>query len=493
MGIDGSTVVLETDRLLLRHLSLDDLDALAMIQADPEVMRYFPSGPRSRVEAFRELERCLNLQESYGFSLWAAIDKAEGRLIGRCGLLPQALAGSRRSRDRLSDRPGLLGSGPRHRGRDGDPRSRLRHTGARPARLDHPPRQPRFPAGRRESRTPAGADDPVHEASLLALFNRSGKPLTIASKGRLGLDRSTSYIVGASLSLATMGALAHGVGSRCDWLVVALVRAVVMFGSAATMARISGASLVVWRPRTLWVRSLAGSCSLVCNFYALTRLPVADAITLMNVHPLWIVLISAVVLRRVPTIGEFLGVACGLSGVILIERPHLSVDRVAAVVALLSSLSSAVAMLGLHRLRQIDTRAVVAHFAGVASLVAAVWLVLRGDLKSPGLGEPLTWLFLIGIGASGTIGQILLTKAYASGAPAKVAVVGLTQVVFAMGFDVVLWGRSLDPIALAGFVLVLAPTTWLSIRSARARLPMPNPPNPAVLAHSLENETAARD
>jgi drug/metabolite transporter (DMT)-like permease len=298
----------------------------------------------------------------------------------------------------------------------------------------------------------------------------------------VGLDRASLYILGASFSLATMAALAHGAGSRCDWLVAALVRAVVMFASAATMARASGARLVLWRPRTLWVRSLAGSLSLVCNFYALTRLPIADAITLMNVHPLWIVLISTVILRRVPTLGEFLGVACGLMGVVLIERPHLSGDRLAALVALLSSLSSAVAMLGLHRLRHIDTRAVVAHFAGVASLVAAIWLIARGDLMSPGLREPTTWLFLLGIGITGTLGQILLTKAYASGAPAKVAVVGLTQVIFAMGFDVVLWGRTLDPVSLAGFTLVLAPTTWLSVRSARPTLPLSSAPSPVGTA-----------
>jgi len=93
MSRDASTLILETDRLALRHLSLDDLDDLAAIQSDPEVMRYFPSGPRSREETRRDLERCISLQIEHGFSLWAAIDRAEGKLIGRCGLLPQALQG----------------------------------------------------------------------------------------------------------------------------------------------------------------------------------------------------------------------------------------------------------------------------------------------------------------------------------------------------------------------------------------------------------------
>src|SRR5947209_1962464 len=93
MSPDASTIVLESDRLSIRHLALDDLDALAAIQSDPEVMRYFPSGPRSRDETRRDLERCIALQAQHGFSLWAAIDKAEGRLIGRCGLMPQSLQG----------------------------------------------------------------------------------------------------------------------------------------------------------------------------------------------------------------------------------------------------------------------------------------------------------------------------------------------------------------------------------------------------------------
>ncbi len=291
------------------------------------------------------------------------------------------------------------------------------------------------------------------------------------SKRPKGLDRASLYILGASLSLATMGALTHSVGTRCSWLVISLVRAFLMLITAATLARSSGSELVVWHPRSLWVRSLAGSCSLVCNFYALTRLPVADAITLFSIQPLWIALISVVFLRRAPSLGEALGVVCGLMGVVLIERPHLSGDRLAALVALLSSVSSAVAMLGLHRLRHLDSRAVVAHFAGVASVISLIWLLLRGDAFSPGLLEPLTWLYLLGVGATGTLGQILLTKAYAAGVPAKIAVVGLTQVIFGMAFDVVIWGRKLDLIALAGFALVLAPTTWLSIRSARTSGP----------------------
>jgi len=86
-------LVLETERLALRHLTPDDLDDLAAIQSDPEVMRYFAAGTHSREETLRELERCIAAQAEHGFSLGAAVARADGRLIGRCGLIPQSLQG----------------------------------------------------------------------------------------------------------------------------------------------------------------------------------------------------------------------------------------------------------------------------------------------------------------------------------------------------------------------------------------------------------------
>ena len=282
------------------------------------------------------------------------------------------------------------------------------------------------------------------------------------------LDPASAAMLGAAALMASMGALVHLVGDRSDWLVVALIRTLIMMATATALVRAAGVPLAIWRPRSLWVRSLAGSFSLVCNFFALAHLPVADAVTLSNMHPLWIVLLTAATLRRWPALVELAGVASGLLGVILVERPDVAhAQGLAVAVALMSSVSTAVAMLGLHRLKGVDTRAVVAHFAGVASAVAAAWLVLRWGRLTPTRVDPATIALLLGVGVLGTLGQILLTRAYASATPSRVAVVGLTQVVFAMGFDVAIWGRTLDPLTLLGFALVLAPTTWLSLRSAR--------------------------
>ena len=79
-------------------------------------------------------------------------------------------------------------------------------------------------------------------------------------------------------------------------------------------------------------------------------------------------------------------------------------------------------------------------------------------------------MMLLGVGVSGTVGQIFLTRAYAAGAPARVSVLALTQVVFALGFDVLLWHRALPASTLAGTTLVLAPTAWLLSRAGASQM-----------------------
>jgi ribosomal-protein-alanine N-acetyltransferase len=87
-------IILETDRLTLRRLEDRDLDALAALYADEETRRYFPEGTLTREETAEELAWFRNGHpDDPRIGLWAAIEKASGRFIGRCGLLPWIIEG----------------------------------------------------------------------------------------------------------------------------------------------------------------------------------------------------------------------------------------------------------------------------------------------------------------------------------------------------------------------------------------------------------------
>lgn len=84
--------VLETPRMVLRRLNMDDLDALAALYADKEVRRFFPDGTDgtlTHAETKAELEWIIEKHYGvYGYGTWATIHKETGAFIGRCGLIP---------------------------------------------------------------------------------------------------------------------------------------------------------------------------------------------------------------------------------------------------------------------------------------------------------------------------------------------------------------------------------------------------------------------
>jgi drug/metabolite transporter (DMT)-like permease len=205
--------------------------------------------------------------------------------------------------------------------------------------------------------------------------------------------------------------------------------------------------------------------SLICTFYPLTRLPVADVLTLTNMFPIWVALLSWPVLGAPPTLEVWLAVASGIAGVILMLQPHGGEGNFAAFVALFASFTTAISMIGLHWLRHIDSRAIVFHF----SLVAMVFcigsaFVFERQVATEQILVGWTPLLLVGVGVMAATGQIFLTKAFASGPPAKVSVVGLMQIPFAMVLDILLWNRRFEPVTLLGMLLIVAPTARLITR-----------------------------
>ncbi|MCW3477328.1 GNAT family N-acetyltransferase [Limobrevibacterium gyesilva] len=79
---------LRTTRLVLRALRADDLDGLAAMQADPEVMRYLGAGAtRTRQETWDGIARMLGQWALRGFGMFAIEEAATGRFAGRAGVL----------------------------------------------------------------------------------------------------------------------------------------------------------------------------------------------------------------------------------------------------------------------------------------------------------------------------------------------------------------------------------------------------------------------
>jgi RimJ/RimL family protein N-acetyltransferase len=81
-----------TERLTFAAMTENDLDDMAALLGDPEVMRYYPR-PKSRYEAQNWISWNQDLYDRAGFGLWIIRSRETGAFIGDCGLTPQEVDG----------------------------------------------------------------------------------------------------------------------------------------------------------------------------------------------------------------------------------------------------------------------------------------------------------------------------------------------------------------------------------------------------------------
>jgi drug/metabolite transporter (DMT)-like permease len=271
-----------------------------------------------------------------------------------------------------------------------------------------------------------------------------------------------------SFAFAIMATLAKDVtDSGCDWQLAACARSGLVCLFALVLAWHARVRLVFLGSRMLWMRSIAGSLSMVCTFYGFGRLHVTTVLTLTNTFPIWVALLSWPLLGRLPKGPVWVAVCFAVSGVFLMKPPEGDFDRIAVPLCLFAALCTSFAMMGLHRLGDIDSRAVVVHFSAVAFgfCLASFFLIeRRHDLVA--CLRPFPLLLLLGVGLAATLGQLCLTWAFTTGMPAKVSVIALTQIVFGLGFEFC-HGTIPSGMTLLGIVLVVGPSAWLMLHGAR--------------------------
>jgi drug/metabolite transporter (DMT)-like permease len=295
------------------------------------------------------------------------------------------------------------------------------------------------------------------------------------------------FMLASAASFSTMGALSRLLAVSSDWRFLALVRAALMlvFAGAYYAAGARTRFSLLGTP-VLWMRSLVGSLSMICTYYTLTHdLPFAEATTLIKSYPIWVAILSWAVLRDRPSAKVWVAILTGAAGVIAISQPHFDHASLTLAIGVLSAMCTAVVMLGLNRLSAVEPRAIVLHFAIVSTVcMAGVYLTTAPKTTIGAFTSTRGLLMLLGMGLLGTVGQIALTKAFAFGDPSKVSVVGLSELIFGVIYDRVLWDRQFGAITLAGIALVAAPTAWLLATSRRPRAGSSAPLGPSVPAEA---------
>lgn len=86
-------MLIETNRLILREFQRTDLQELASILADHEVMRFSPTGVNSVEQVQEKIQGFITCYKEFRFGKWAVVLKESNQLLGYCGITVEQIDG----------------------------------------------------------------------------------------------------------------------------------------------------------------------------------------------------------------------------------------------------------------------------------------------------------------------------------------------------------------------------------------------------------------
>jgi drug/metabolite transporter (DMT)-like permease len=211
----------------------------------------------------------------------------------------------------------------------------------------------------------------------------------------------------------------------------------------------------------LW-RGLSGTVAMLLFFYCITVLPLATAITLNYTSSLFISALTVLVLKEKFHMPLSSALAVGFLGVVLLLHPTLEQEQLGSgLLGLCSGFLAAIALLNVRQLGVLGEPGmrVVFYFNLIATAASGLWM-LPGELHAVGFSDlPL----LVALGASATIAQLAMTRAYRTGHTLVVGSLAYSTIVFSALFGLLFWQETLNTSAWLGIAFIIA-SGMLSLR-----------------------------
>jgi drug/metabolite transporter (DMT)-like permease len=238
------------------------------------------------------------------------------------------------------------------------------------------------------------------------------------------------------------------------------------FGLLATLPLFfrHGPDLVRTRhlPRYL-LRCLVGVIGMMCGFWAIGHLPLAQAVALSYSSPIFVVIAAALFLGERVHVRRWTAVAVGFIGVLVITRPGSAEFNFAMALAIVSAFMTGLVSVQIKQLSALEPPDRIVFFTTLIwvpmSLLPAlfVWRWPEGS----------TWLWVIASGVLGTGGHMLWTRALKLGDVSALTPISFTQLPVVALAGWLLFGEHVDLWTLVGTTIILAASAYIAHREAQ--------------------------
>jgi drug/metabolite transporter (DMT)-like permease len=214
----------------------------------------------------------------------------------------------------------------------------------------------------------------------------------------------------------------------------------------------------------LVLRSLFGTLGIICNFYAVTTINVADASMLNKLSPFFAIIFSAVFLKERPDRAQWLAVAIAFSGSLFIIKPSFSMSALSGLIGAMGGFGAGVAYTAVRQLGKERVRSsVIVLFFSLFSL--AVVLPFAIYFYKPMTTHQFVLLLLSGVAAAS--GQIFITNAYRFAPAKEISVYDYSQILFAAILGYFLLEQVPDLYSVIGYVVICGVGVWMFLHNKK--------------------------
>lgn len=204
----------------------------------------------------------------------------------------------------------------------------------------------------------------------------------------------------------------------------------------------------------LLLRSVFGTVGILCNFYAVDHLMLADASMLNKMSPFFAVIFSYLILKEKITATQAFIVAGAFAGSMFVVKPTFAnMNLLPSLIGLLGGISAGAAYTLVRKLGMRGEKGpgIVFFFSSFSCAVTLPWLIFD---YHPMEASQLAMLLLAGLAAAG--GQFAITAAYSYAPAGEISVYDYSQIIFAAVLGFFVFGQIPDALSWFGYAVICA-------------------------------------
>lgn len=262
------------------------------------------------------------------------------------------------------------------------------------------------------------------------------------------------YILGAAFGFAMMGIFVRLSGDLPTFEKVFFRNLIAAFAAFGMLIK-SRPKINIGRKSfyILLLRSICGMTGMICNFYAIDHMNIADASILNKLSPFFAILASIIILKERPGIIDLITTAIAFIGAIFVAKPSADFAFLVAFIAIFGGFMAGVAYTLVRKLTNEGVSGMlIVFFFSSFSTIAGIPLMMS-DFKLP---SPAQLIILLGAGFSAMIGQICITKAYTYAPAKEISVYDYTHVVYSALLGFLIIGQVPDGLSIMGYLIIIS-------------------------------------